>query len=91
MLGKGAAKLHYTKFLKTVANMDENMIMSAFSVSSVLSMLLTGARGNTFLQIQKALTLDKDFEAVKNGCKKVLGEMKNHKPFCTLKTANRYE
>ena len=75
--------------LKTVANFDKNLIMSAFSVSTVLSMLLAGARGNTFSQIKKALALEDDIEVVKNGCRNALEKMNNNVDV-TLKTANRY-
>ena len=65
---------------KTLAKPDENLIMSSYSVSSVLNMILHGAEGSTASQLKEGLTL-KDFDVVKNGFKD---------ESYTLNAANRY-
>ena len=55
---------------KILAKPDQNLIMSSFSVSSVLNMILPGAKGRTASQINQGLTI-KDFDVVKNGFKEL--------------------
>merc|ERR1712004_772595 len=74
----------------TVAKPEENLIMSSYSVSSVLSMILHGAGGNTALELRQglALTEDKDYAVYKEGFKDVLNLLKSNENF-TLNAANR--
>jgi len=72
---------------KTLAKPDENLIMSSYSVSSVLNMILHGAEGSTASQLKEGLTL-KDFDVVKNGFKDALTLLKTNENF-TLNAANR--
>ena len=46
---------------KILAKPDQNLIMSSFSVSLVLNMILNGAKGRTASQLKEGLTL-KDFD-----------------------------
>ena len=73
---------------KILAKPEQNLIMSSFSVSTVLNMILNGAKGSTASQLKKGLTL-KDFDIVKNGFKDALKLMKTNENF-TLSAANRY-
>ena len=73
---------------KILAKPDENLIMSSYSVSSVLNMILHGAEGSTASQLKEGLTL-KDFDVVKNGFKDALTLLKTNENF-TLNAANRY-
>ena len=73
---------------KILAKSEQNLIMSSFSVSTVLNMILNGAEGSTASQLKKGLTL-KDFDIVKNGFKDALKLMKTNENF-TLSAANRY-
>ena len=73
---------------KILAKPDENLIMSSYSVSSVLNMILHGAEGSTASQLKEGLTL-KDFDIVKNGFKDALTLLKTNENF-TLNAANRY-
>ena len=73
---------------KILAKPEQNLIMSSFSVSTVLNMILNGAEGSTAYQLKQGLTL-KDFDVVKNGFKDALKLMKTNENF-TLSAANRY-
>ena len=73
--------------LKILANPEQNLIMSAYSLSSVLNMILNGAKGSTASQLKQGLTL-KDFGVVRNGFKDALKLMKTNENF-TLSAANR--
>ena len=73
--------------LKILANPEQNLIMSAYSVSSVLNMILNGAKGNTASQLKQGLKV-KNFDVVKNGFKDALKLMKTNENF-TLSAANR--
>lgn len=73
--------------LKILAKPEDNLIMSPYSVSSVLNMILHGAGGNTASQLKQGLTI-KDFDAVKNGFKDALTLLKTNENF-TLNAANR--
>ena len=73
---------------KILAKHEQNLIMSSFSVSTVLNMILNGAEGSTASQLKQGLTL-KDFDVVKNGFKDALKLMKTNENF-TLSAANRY-
>ena len=46
---------------KILANPKENLIMSSFSVSMVLNMLLNGAKGMTASQLEEGLTLKQEY------------------------------
>ena len=70
-----------------LAKSDQNFIMSSFSVSLVLNMILNGAKGRTASQLKEGLTL-KDFDVVKNGFKDALTLLKTNEKI-TLKSANR--
>ena len=72
---------------KILAKPAKNLIMSPYSVSLVLSMVLNGAEGTTASQLKQGLTL-KNFDVVKNGFKDVLKLSKTNENF-TLDTANR--
>ena len=74
--------------LKILANPEQNLIMSAYSVSSVLNMILNGAKGSTASQLKQGLK-GKNFDVVKNGFKDALTLMKSNENY-TLKAANRY-
>ena len=64
---------------KILAKPKENLIMSSFSVSMVLNMLLNGAKGKTASQLKKGLTMTQErkrwvgrvgnYDVVKNGFK----------------------
>ena len=73
---------------KILAKPAKNLIMSPYSVSLVLSMVLNGAEGTTASQLKQGLTL-KNFDVVKNGFKDALKLMKTNENF-TLSAANRY-
>ena len=64
---------------------SENLIMSPYSVSSVLSQLCLGAEGETASQLKEGLRL-KDFDVVKNGFKNFLTQLKTDD---ALSSANR--
>ena len=72
---------------KILAKPDQNLIMSSYSVSTVLNMILLGAKGRTKSQLKQGLTL-KDFDVVKNGFKDVLTLLKTNENFI-LNAANR--
>ena len=74
--------------LKILANPEKNLIMSSFSVSSVLNMVLNGAEGRTASQLKQGLKV-KNFDLVKDGFKDALTLMKSNDNY-TLKAANRY-
>ena len=74
--------------LKILANPEQNLIMSSYSVSSVLNMILNGAEGSTASQLKKGLKVE-NFDLVKNGFKDALTLMKSNDKY-TLKAANRY-
>ena len=88
-VSKSNAKFGIDLF-NVLAKPDDNLIMSSYSVSSVLSMILHGAAGNTALQLRQglALTDDKDFAVFKDGFKDVLNLLKGNENF-TLNAANR--
>ena len=69
-----------------VAKPKENLIMSSFSVSSVLSMLLLGAGGNTAVELKQGLGLteENDYTLYKEGFKDVMNLLNP-----TINTANR--
>ena len=73
---------------KILAKPEQNLIMSSFSVSTVLNMILNGAEGSTASQLKQGLTL-KDFDVVKTGFKDALTLLKTNENF-TLNAANRY-
>ena len=72
---------------KILAKPDQNLIMSSYSVNTVLNMILNGAEGSTASQIKQGLTL-KDFDVVKNGFRDALTLLKSNENF-TLDAANR--
>ena len=74
--------------LKILAKPEQNLIMSSYSVSSVLNMILNGAEGSTASQLKQGLKV-KNFDVVKNGFKDALTLMKSNENY-TLKAANRY-
>ena len=73
---------------KLLAKPEENLIMSSYSVTSVLNMILHGAEGATADQMKQGLVL-KDFDVVKNGYRDALTLLKTNENF-TLNAANRY-
>jgi serine protease inhibitor len=79
------------KLFKVLANgQDSNLIMSSFSVSSVLSMILYGAGGQTAEQLRSGLGFqdDKCFEMMGPGYKDILGLLQSNENI-TLNAANR--
>ena len=73
---------------KILAKPEQNLIMSSYSVSTVLNMILNGAKGSTASQLKQGLKV-KNFDVIKNGFKDVLTLMKSNENY-TLKAANRY-
>ena len=73
---------------KILAKPEQNLIMSSYSVSSVLNMILNGAKGSTASQLKQGLKV-KNFDVIKNGFKDALTLMKSNENY-TLKVANRY-
>ena len=73
---------------KIFAKPEQNLIMSSYSVSLVLNMILNGAEGSTASQLKQGLKV-KNFDVVKNGFKDALTLMKSNENY-TLKAANRY-
>ncbi|KFQ27502.1 Serpin B6 [Mesitornis unicolor] len=66
----------------------ENIFFSPFSISSALSMILLGSKGNTEAQIAKVLCLNKVGDAHK-GYQSLLSEINNPDTKYILRTANR--
>lgn len=83
------ANSDFTKnlYAQLLSSQSGNMIMSSYSVSSVVSMALVGARGATADQMRKGLSLPAD-EHLHNGYKEVLPLLKSNENF-TLDTANK--
>ncbi|XP_064518947.1 serpin B6-like [Pseudopipra pipra] len=66
----------------------QNLFFSPFSISSALSMILLGSKGNTEAQITKVLSLNKAEDA-HNGYQSLLSEINNPNTKYILRTANR--
>ncbi|NXJ02701.1 SPB6 protein, partial [Psophia crepitans] len=66
----------------------KNLFFSPFSISSALSMVLLGSKGNTEAQIAKVLSLNKA-EDVHNGYQSLLSEINDPTTKYILRTANR--
>ncbi|XP_051655420.1 serpin B6-like isoform X1 [Manacus candei] len=66
----------------------QNLFFSPFSISSALSMILLGSKGNTEAQISKVLSLNKAEDA-HNGYQSLLSEINNPNTKYILRTANR--
>ncbi|NXL96612.1 SPB6 protein, partial [Tyrannus savana] len=66
----------------------QNLFFSPFSISSALSMVLLGSKGNTEAQITKVLSLKKSEDA-HNGYQSLLSEINNPNTKYILRTANR--
>uniref|UniRef100_A0A8C9G4R7 Leukocyte elastase inhibitor n=1 Tax=Pavo cristatus TaxID=9049 RepID=A0A8C9G4R7_PAVCR len=66
----------------------KNLFFSPFSISSALSMILLGSKGNTEAQIAKVLSLNKAEDA-HNGYQSLLSEINNPDTKYILRTANR--
>ncbi|XP_064518959.1 serpin B6-like [Pseudopipra pipra] len=66
----------------------QNLFFSPFSISSALSMVLLGSKGNTEAQITKVLSLNKAEDA-HNGYQSLLSEINNPNTKYILRTANR--
>lgn len=69
-------------------NSTKNLFFSPFSISSALSMILLGSKGNTEAQIAKVLSLTKAEDA-HNGYQSLLSEINNPDTKYILRTANR--
>ncbi|XP_072183705.1 serpin B6-like [Excalfactoria chinensis] len=69
-------------------NSTKNLFFSPFSISSALSMILLGSKGNTEAQIAKVLSLNKAEDA-HNGYQSLLSEINNPDTKYILRTANR--
>ncbi|XP_039242474.1 serpin B6-like isoform X1 [Pipra filicauda] len=67
---------------------DQNLFFSPFSISSALSMILLGSKGNTEAQITKVLSLNKAEDA-HNGYQSLLSEINDPNTKYILRTANR--
>ncbi|XP_074908470.1 serpin B6-like isoform X1 [Buteo buteo] len=65
-----------------------NLFFSPFSISSALSMILLGSKGNTEAQIAKVLSLNKAKDA-HNGYQSLLAKINDPNTKYILKTANR--
>ena len=75
--------------LLTTSNGEEaNMVASPFSISTVMGMAYEGARGNTAIQMKKALFFPNSDETLLNGYKEMLNMLKSNENF-TLEAANR--
>ncbi|NXG14643.1 SPB6 protein, partial [Grallaria varia] len=66
----------------------QNVFFSPFSISSALSMVLLGSKGNTAAQITKVLSLNKAEDA-HNGYQSLLSEINDPNTKYILRTANR--
>uniref|UniRef100_A0A8C3TN09 Serpin B6 n=1 Tax=Catharus ustulatus TaxID=91951 RepID=A0A8C3TN09_CATUS len=66
----------------------QNVFFSPFSISSALSMVLLGSRGNTEVQIRKVLSLNNAQDA-HNGYQSLLSEINDPNTKYILRTANR--
>ncbi|KAM6087392.1 Serpin B6 [Chlamydotis macqueenii] len=66
----------------------QNLFFSPFSISSALSMILLGSKGNTEAQIAKVLSLNKA-ENAHNGYQSLLSEINDPNTKYILRTANR--
>ncbi|XP_065523555.1 serpin B6-like isoform X2 [Lathamus discolor] len=66
----------------------QNLFFSPFSISSALSMVLLGSKGNTGAQIVKVLSLKKAEDA-HNGYQSLLSEINDPNTKYILRTANR--
>ncbi|XP_074002299.1 serpin B6-like [Numenius arquata] len=66
----------------------QNVFFSPFSISSALSMILLGSKGNTEAQIAKVLSLNKSEDA-HNGYQSLLSEINDPNTKYILRTANR--
>ena len=66
----------------------ENLIMSPFSVSSVMAMALAGARSGTADQMKTGLGLEHEAQITHNGYDDVLSLLKSNEDF-TLEAANK--
>ncbi|XP_027487836.1 serpin B6-like isoform X2 [Corapipo altera] len=66
----------------------QNLFFSPFSISSALSMILLGSKGNTEAQITKVLSLTKAEDA-HNGYQSLLSEINDPNTKYILRTANR--
>ncbi|KFW79769.1 Serpin B6, partial [Manacus vitellinus] len=66
----------------------QNLFFSPFSISSALSMILLGSKGNTEAQITKVLSLNKAEDA-HNGYQSLLSEINDPNTKYILRTANR--
>ncbi len=72
---------------QTLEKDKDNLILSSYSVSSVLSMILHGAKGGTSLQLRQGLGLGQEDNFL-DGFKDVLPLLKSNENF-TLNSANR--
>ncbi|NWS05179.1 SPB8 protein, partial [Motacilla alba] len=66
----------------------QNVFFSPLSISSALSMVLLGSRGNTEAQISKVLSL-KNAQDAHNGYQSLLSEINDANTKYILRTANR--
>ena len=83
-------------FFDVVKDTSKNQILSSYSLSSVLGMILQGADGKTALQLRKSLGLEEDnsvfcfhtFDDFVKNYKLVANQLKSNENF-TLNFANR--
>ena len=75
------------KLAKALDKSQENLVMSSYSVSSVLSMILLGASGQTQAQLAQGLGLSEE-RNFQQGYKEILSALKGNGDF-TLNAANR--
>ena len=75
------------RLAKTLDKSQENLVMSSYSVSSVLSMILHGAKGRTQAQLAQGLGLSEE-RNFQQGYKEILSALKSNGDF-TLNAANR--
>ena len=89
MVAKANNALNTKLYQEISKRKNENILISPFSVQSVMSMLLSGARGKTANQIRYGMSLPKD-EYLLPGLKYILNGLRNPKEKnFILRTANR--
>ncbi|KAM9332598.1 uncharacterized protein KZ484_017677 [Pholidichthys leucotaenia] len=70
-------------------NKTENLFFSPFSISSALTMVTLGARGETRAQMSQTLKMEKCHDKVHSDFAQLLSEINKLNARCTLSVANR--
>jgi serpin B len=71
------------------ARRDGNLAMSPANISTVLVMTYLGARGETAVQMQEVLRLDRDVEAMTAAWGQLASSLETSDPGYTVRLANR--